>query len=534
MNTLLMLVALSAVITPFICLVLLRMSALVGMTISAIVVTLLGFSVWGIEAGVIGASLLQGAHKTLTIILILFGALTLLNTLRETNAVARINASFQSVSSDMRIQVIIVAFLFGSLIEGASGFGTPAMVTAPLMVALGFRPLVSVTTALIADSISVSFGAVGTPVIVGLSTLKRANEQLFSETAIHITLIDLFSGVFIPLIIVTTMIIFFGKSNKLNAVLEILPWTLLIGAVYAIVAWIYASLTGPEFVSILSSLTTLIVAVVTARKGWLVPKNEWTEALTDDYKVSDLSQPHEMNLLAAWSPYIIVVVLLLLTRIVAPVKTLTTTVLDLSWTHILGYPTISSSWQLLYSPGTILFIAAIFAILIQRKSFRHFSKACKDSAKTISVTGFTLIATLAMVHVFSNSGLNSKDLLSMPEFIANGMAHTFGDMWLFVAPFLGALGSFITGSATVSTLTFAPVQANIADAIGADLYTVLAAQVIGGAAGNMICVHNVVAVCAVVNMAGKEGSVIRKTLGPALLYCALVGISAFVFATFFL
>ena len=279
MNTLLMLVALSAVITPFICLVLLRMSALVGMTISAIVVTLLGFSVWGIEAGVIGASLLQGAHKTLTIILILFGALTLLNTLRETNAVARINASFQSVSSDMRIQVIIVAFLFGSLIEGASGFGTPAMVTAPLMVALGFRPLASVTTALIADSISVSFGAVGTPVIVGLSTLKRANEQLFSETAIHITLIDLFSGVFIPLIIVTTMIIFFGKSNKLKAVLEILPWTLLIGAVYAIVAWIYASLTGPEFVSILSSLTTLIVAVVTARKGWLVAKDEWTEAL---------------------------------------------------------------------------------------------------------------------------------------------------------------------------------------------------------------------------------------------------------------
>ena len=113
------------------------------------------------------------------------------------------------------------------------------------------------------------------------------------------------------------------------------------------------------------------------------------------------------------------------------------------------------------------------------------------------------------------------------------MAHTFGDMWLFVAPFLGALGSFITGSATVSTLTFAPVQANIAHTIGADLYTVLAAQVIGGAAGNMICVHNVVAVCAVVNMAGKEGGVIRKTLGPALLYCALVGLSAYIFVTFF-
>ncbi|REA94849.1 L-lactate permease, partial [Staphylococcus pseudintermedius] len=93
-------------------------------------------------------------------------------------------------------------------------------------------------------------------------------------------------------------------------------------------------------------------------------------------------------------------VLLLLTRIVAPVKTLTTTVLDLSWTHILGYPTIASSWQLLYSPGTLLFMAAIFAILIQRKSFRHFSNACKDSPKTVSVTGLTTIPTFAWLHVF--------------------------------------------------------------------------------------------------------------------------------------
>ncbi|REB90664.1 L-lactate permease, partial [Staphylococcus pseudintermedius] len=89
------------------------------------------------------------------------------------------------------------------------------------------RPLVSVSTALIAESISVSLGAVGTPVIVGLSTLKRANEQLYFETAIHITKIDLFSGVFIPMIIVTKMIIFFWKSMKLNANIEIFPWTLL-------------------------------------------------------------------------------------------------------------------------------------------------------------------------------------------------------------------------------------------------------------------------------------------------------------------
>ncbi|MGV3043153.1 L-lactate permease [Staphylococcus rostri] len=533
MNALLMLVALSAVIVPFICLVVLRMSALVGMTISAVVVTVLGYLFWGIDGGVITASFLQGVHKTLTIILILFGALTLLNTLRETNAVARINAGFQNVSHDMRVQVIIVAFLFGSLIEGASGFGTPAMVTAPLMVALGFKPLTSVVTALIADSVSVSFGAVGTPILVGLSTLKDANDTLFHMTTMRVTVVELLSGVMIPFIMVATMVFFFGKNGKAKAILEIAPWTLLIGVVYVFTAWFYAMLTGPEFVSILTPLTVLVVAVFTARKGILIPKTIWQDALVDDYDASAAPAKHEMSLLSAWSPYLIVVALLLLTRVVAPVKEFTTSVFNLSWNEILGYERISSSWELLYSPGTILLVSAFLAVLIQRKSIRNFTKACRESIKTIRITTITLIATLAMVHVFSNSGLNGNDLLSMPEFIAEGMASTFGDVWLVIAPFLGALGSFITGSATVSTLTFAPIQANIAQAIGADVYTVLGAQVIGAAAGNMICVHNVVAVCAVVNMPGKEGSVISKTLGPAMLYCILAGISTLIMASLF-
>src|SRR5690606_9699628 len=120
-------------------------------------------------------------HKTLTILWILFGALVLLNTLQRTGAVDRINQGFQSISEDMRIQVIIVAFLFGGLIEGAAGFGTPAMVTGPLMLALGFRPLAAATIALIADSTAVMFGAVGTPIAVGLSNIPGADRPFFDE-----------------------------------------------------------------------------------------------------------------------------------------------------------------------------------------------------------------------------------------------------------------------------------------------------------------------------------------------------------------
>ena len=173
-------------------------------------------------------------------------------------------------------------------------------------------------------------------------------------------------------------------------------------------------------------------------------------------------------------------------------------------------------------------LAAIVAVFIQRKSFNNFTKASKESLLSIKNAGFALIFTLTLVQVFTNSGMNPNDLISMPQYIAKALASTFGSMWIFVAPFLGELGAFITGSATVSTLTFSPVQYSIALQTGINTDIVLALQVIGGAAGNMICVHNVVAASAVVGLSGREGDIIRKTLVPALLYGLLAGIGGFI------
>ncbi|MFP3488703.1 L-lactate permease, partial [Staphylococcus sp. SIMBA_130] len=127
-----------------------------------------------------------------------------------------------------------------------------------------------------------------------------------------------------------------------------------------------------------------------------------------------------------------------------------------------------------------------------------------------------------LVQVFTNSGMNMNDLISMPQYIAQTLASGFGSMWVLAAPFLGELGAFITGSATVSTLTFSPIQYSIAKETGLAKDTILSLQVIGAAAGNMICVHNVVAAGTVVGLSGKEGDIIRKTILPALLYGLLV------------
>ncbi|ALX49620.1 L-lactate permease [Lentibacillus amyloliquefaciens] len=526
-----LLVALSAIIAPFIFLVIFRMPAVKGMFYSALIVIGLAFFVWGMGGTVVIASILQGLHKALTILLILFGAVVLLNTLRHTGAVDRINRGFRNISSDMRVQVIIVAFLFGALIEGAAGFGTPAVVTGPLMVALGFNPMAAAALALIADSSPVSFGAVGTPVQIGLSNIPGADLAFFNEIGLKITLIDLFAGTFIPLILVAILTLFFGKKKELSSTLSMAPWALLIGIAYTGSSLLYAALFGQEFVSILAALTGLAVATLTARKGFFLPKITWNEALQSDFKESE--EKSSMGLIKAWSPYLVVVGLLLITRIIDPIKEFTLTYVDLTWSNILGIEGITSGWEVLYSPGTVLVVAAVFAILIQRKSFSNFAKASKESLGQIKSAGMALFSTLALVQVFTNTGMNMDDLVSMPQYIAESLAATFGSRWLFVAPFLGELGSFITGSATVSTLTFSPIQYNVANEVGMNTQIILGLQVIGSAAGNMICVHNVVAASTVVGLSGKEGDIIRKTLLPALIYGILAGVGGFIIMQFF-
>lgn len=526
----LLLVALSAIIAPFVFVVILRMSALKGMFFSAIIVIVLAFTAWGMEGNVILASILQGTHKAFTILLILFGAIVLLNTLKHTGAVKRINQGFQSISGDMRVQVVLVAFLFGSLIEGAAGFGTPAAVTGPLMLALGFNPLAAAVLALVADSSAVSYGAVGTPIQVGLSNIPNADLSFFQEIGVKIATIDMFAGTFIPSILVIMLVLIFGKRKGLSAIFEMLPWTLLVGLTYTSSALLYATLFGHEFVAILASLTGLAFAAFTAKKGWLLPKEQWKDALQDGFKVE--TEKSNMGLLTAWSPYFVVVGLLLITRILPPVKEFTLTAINLTWNNILGIEGITSKWEILYSPGTILVLAAVLAVFFQRQPFSNFTKAAKESLFSIKNAGLALISTLALVQVFTNSSININDLVSMPNYIAQALAVAIGPAWLFAAPFLGELGAFITGSATVSTLTFSPIQYSIAEQTGLDTNIVLALQVIGGAAGNMICVHNVVAASAVVGLSGKEGTIIRKTLIPALLYGVLAGIGGFVLISF--
>ncbi|ATO46631.1 hypothetical protein C5L30_000978 [Companilactobacillus farciminis] len=522
------LIALSAVILPLILLGILNMPATKGMSISATIVLLEGYFFWKMPSKVLLASILQSVHKALPILWILFGALMMLNILQHTGAIDRINSGFHQISADMRLQLILVAFLFGGLIEGVSGFGTPAMVTAPLMIALGYSPMAAVTLSLVADSTPASFGAVGTPLTVGLSNVSDKSDFL-NNIGQRITQLDLFSGTFMPLLLVFMLIFLFGKNDekKSKDFLALVPWTLFIGLVYSLFALIVSFLISYEFVAILAPFFTIIVAIISIKINFLLPKKILQKPWTTSTK--EIKSDHSMSLLTAWSPYIVVILLLLATRTIMPLKNFLTQNINLSWNNILGFKQINSDWEFLYSPGTLLTIAAIIGLLLQVKSLKSFLPTAKKVAFSMKSTAIALIVTLIMVQIFTNSELNQSNIPSMPMYIAQVISKYLSSVWIVIAPFLGQLGSFVTGSTTVSTLTFGQIQADIATKAGVGTDLVLAAQLIGAAAGNMICVHNIVSVSSVVGLTGQEGNILRKTAVPALIYGLVVGIVGFIF-----
>jgi len=528
MNITQILVSAMPIILPFLFLVVLKMPAKKGMVIASTIFIALSYFVWGMSGDIIAASVLQGTHKTLTILYILFGAIILLKVLTYTNSMNIIKIGFGKVSKDMRVQAVIVGFLFVSLIEGAAGFGTPAVVAGPLLMSLGFSPLSAAVIALIGDSTAVSFGAVGTPVLVGLGNIDGANFDFYHQIAIHVTQIDFPMAVLMPSIIVLVLTLNFGKKGSgLKSFIEVLPWTLMIGFLYAVSALIGALLLGPEFVSLLAPLLLILVASVTAKKKILLPKGQiWTidGAVEETEKEQEIT-PKE--LIFAWLPYVSVVLMLIATRVFPSIKSFVLTNIDMTYSNILGEG-ISSKWQVLYSPGSILLVAAIFAYMLGVNKKDVIKRTLVDTLKSMTTASIVLVFTLALVQVFVNSA-NSETGIGMPIYLANFLADTFSSAWLFASTYLGILGAFITGSATVSTLTFSPIQYEVAHNIGIDHMIILAQQVIGGASGNMICIHNVVAASTVVGLINREGEIIRKTLPVALTYGAVIGLSGYIF-----
>ncbi|AXT32612.1 L-lactate permease [Pseudoalteromonas tunicata] len=506
------------VLSVFILLVHLRLPAKHAMPLSLAATALGAFFVWQVPALHMLAATLEGVILTLTILWIVFGAVLLLKVLQQTGATTTIKQGFGQISPDKRVQLIIVAWLFGSFLEGAAGFGTPAAIAAPLMVALGFSPLGAVVLALIADSSAVSFGAVGTPAIVGIG---QGIVGISSAQVAHIALIaisiDIFVAALLPLMMVLIYCRFFSESCQWRDGFALAPFAIAGAFAFTLPAYCVAWLFGPEFPSILGGLIGLCIICPLAKKGMLLPASINRNLEPSHLQVAQ-DKSASLSLLKAWAPYLIVALLLVLTRLPElPFKAWLQSI-EFEWQAMLG-TTISVRIMPLYLPGSLFIITAAIAIWLQRGTPSQFASALKNSATMLLPSLVSLCAAVPMVRLFLQSDSNSAGLPAMPIALANWVGTHLSDVWIIIAPLVGALGSFIAGSATFSNLMFDSFQYSVATDAHLEPSLVLALQMLGANAGNMIAVVNVVAAASVVGLHGREGEIIRYTLLPMLYYC---------------
>ncbi|TYP66879.1 L-lactate permease [Stutzerimonas stutzeri] len=522
-----------------------RWPAKYAMPLVFVLTALIGLLAWDMTFNRVLASTLQGLILTAAILWIIFGAILLLNTLKHSGGIASIRRGFANVSPDKRVQVLIVAWLFGCFIEGASGFGTPAAVAAPLLVALGFPALTAVVLGMMVQSTPVSFGAVGTPILVGvaggldqatlggqMTTLGSSWDVFFQLIYSRVAIIHALCGILMPLIMICIMTRFFGRNRSWGEGLAMAPFAIFTGLAFVIPYAAAGVFLGPEFPSMIGALVGLAIVVPAAKAGFLLPKTSWDFAPASEWpvewmgkiemKIDDVAGRTPISVPMAWAPYLLLAIFLVMSRIFPALKAALMSV-SFGWKDILGETGVSGTLEPLYLPGGILCMVVLVTFFLHRMKAAQLGAAISESSKTLLGAGFVLIFTIPMVRILINSGVNGSDLVSMPVAMAQLVANSVGGVYPFFSPAVGALGAFIAGSNTVSNLMLSQFQYNTASLLGLSGALMVALQSVGAAAGNMIAIHNVVAASATVGLLGREGITLRKTMLPTLYYLVMAG-----------
>lgn len=502
---------------------------------------------WKMDLAGIASASLYGGLKALDLLLIIGGAILLLNALRETGLMAVISSVFQRISPDRRVQALIIGYLFGAFIEGAAGYGTPAAIAAPLLVGLGFPPVAACSVALISNSTPVPFAAAGTPmnsVMVNLEAQLRQSggtvARMTQETTMKTVLYLGTAGILVPVMVVAVLVLSCSRHRRLASILEMLPFCVFSGLVFIVPYMLLGWFAGPEFCSIAASAFGMAAASLAARRHFLTPPSVWTfeengQAAKPASGLRDtrsgqpgLQRPERLTIrkaFLAWLPYMVIGTALLLTRI--PAFGLRKLLSSLSFTirHVGGQADLDYQFAPLYNPGIFPFLAtALGTIFACRKKLKRSATAriFSGTGRQLLKIAIPLVCGMSMVQIMTGSSDNAAGLPGMLTLISQTLVNLFGKAFPVLSPALGVFGAFVSGSCTVSGILFGPLQYETALALNLSAPSILGLQMAGGAIGNMVCIHNVVAVSSTAGVTGKEGAIIRKNLLPCAVYTAAV------------
>jgi lactate permease len=491
-----------------------KMKGYLASLFTALIAALLAIFVYGMPLQLVALSIVHGAFYGLfPICWVIIGAVFLYNVTIKSGQFEIIKNFMASITTDRRLQALLVAFSFGAFLEGAAGMGAPVAITAAMLVGLGFNPLYAAGICLIANTVPVAFGSVGIPIFAAAQVSgipEMAVSQMVGRTLPFLALI-------VPFYIVILMS-GFRKS------LEVLPAIIISGVVFALIQFLVSNYFNPMLPGILSGVASIICLTVFL-KFWK-PKSIWRFKEEAQQTIEIELQYSTGQIIRAWSPYIVMTIVIIAWGM-QPVKEALNSIGQIKF-YIPGLkdailkPDNSGfldikpfDFNILSTAGTATVLSAFLSLPLIGMSLKNGIKTLLATLNQLKFPIITIASIVGFAFVENNSGMS----ISM----AMALAST-GIFFPFFSPILGWLGVFLTGSDTSSNALFCKLQYNSAQTIGVDPVLTVGANASGGVTGKMISPQSLAIGSAAVGLVGRESELIRFTLKHSLIMLMVISI----------
>lgn len=469
---------------------------------SLLVSIVLAMTVWNESAMNCLTASLEGFLMALwPIIIVIIAAVYTYNLSLKTGAMDVIKRLLSSVSADSRILALIIAWCFGGFMEGMAGFGTAVAIPASMLVGLGFEPLMACLVCLIANGVPTPFGSIGIPTVTLANLLNLENTTLSFIQTIQLS----------PFIILCPFLIVMIVGKGLKGLKDVWFITLMSGLSFLLPQLVVAKFVGAELSTVIGAVVSLIVTILLAMKSKPNPEYALNIPKGDPITVS--------TALKSFAPFIFIFVFLLSTsKLVAPVNTFLAQFSSTVTVYSGENPgSLSFSW--INTPGVWIFLSAILGGLIQKATLKQFTSTLSETLKQMSQTIITMLCVLGCAKVMGYSGMISS--------IAAFAIAITGSLYPLVAPLLGCLGTFVTGSGTSSGVLFGAVQSSAAASLNANVYWMVGLNSLGVAAGKMISPQSIAIALSSVDRQGEDSKLLSKVIPYAVAFIILMAVIAY-------
>lgn len=449
---------------------------------------------------------LEGVAMALwPIVVVIIAAVFLYNTCLHNGSMEVIKNMITGVSKDKRILCLLIAWCFGGFMEGMAGFGTAIAIPAGMLANLGFSPLLACLVCLIANGTPTPFGSIGIPTVtlanlVGLDSARLAFVEVLQLS---------------PLILLSPFIMVAITGKSFKAIKGVFWITLASGLSFLLPELIVTYFVGAELAAVVGSIVSLLVTIMLAKiHDKRHPSGEYDLVMEGSRESLPLSK-----VVRSWLPFVLVFVFLLSTSIlVKPVNDFLA-VFKTSVQIYQGEGGTPYTFTWINTPGVWIFLAALIGAVVNKMRLADVVYVFKATVIQMSKTIITMFCVLATAKIMGYSGMINN--------IAGMFVMSLGIMYPLVAPLIGALGTFITGSGTSSSVLFGNVQLNAAASIGVDPYWMVALNSLGVAAGKMLAPQSIAIGLVAVKKDGEDGVLMKQVFPYVVLYVAVMAIVAF-------